>query len=570
MVWATALCPLRLAQAAEPGSPLWGPNLMPNPSLEEVDDQGRPTGWVLAQHGAKVGTLGVSEEGCAGERCLLLDYRPEEGKPAETLNNHAFGPLVPAEEGWYLVAFWIRADYPAEFKPEGSALVYIRHRGGTNYQQDVGPAVYFYYGSMAELGGRWRYAFALVHQGKEQTALQLQVPHSGPYRLRLDAVQIRRLLLPQVKQPLDVNEIRDSYYGGEQVRDPAASTGLAWRVTEGLFPAGSKIMGGTRYSELPGLYRAIWRFKQDAPGKQSLLVTLSGGGGQTLEDLLPGDFIENGKYQDFPVYFLYPFGNGSFYTWGWRGEGSYCFDYLRLERLRGLTYREAWDLLYEGVDPDKVLPRPAETAEPAAGGKPRAWLAYGLYTDTVRVERALQAAGLDTTVSYLTPKRELAPPVPDLAGYRLAVLSDIPARAVSPTEQYLLMRWVNNGGGLVVLGGLLGYGYGGTPGSFIGDLLPVENDQTFDLYRLDKPAPVLRPNGDKLGNALWLHRATPRNQVKILLTVSGKPFAVGWEYGAGKVLALLGPPLGEPERPYWEDPAWVSQLTNLIKWTGSL
>lgn len=543
---------------------------MPNPSLEEVDDQGRPAGWTLAHHGAKVGTLGVSGEACAGERCLLLDYRPQEGQPAEAINNHAFGPLVLTDEGWYLVAFWIRADYPEGFKPEGSALVYLRHRGGPNHQQDVGPAVYFYYGSMAELGGRWRYAFALVHQRKDQTALQLQVPHNGPYRLRVDAVQIRRLLVPPVAQPLDVNEIRDSYYGGQQVRDPEASTGLAWRVSQGLFPPGAKIMGGTRFSELPGLYRATYRFKQEVAGKQSLLLALSGGGGQTLEDILPADFAENGKYQDFPVYFLYPFGNGSFYTWSWRGEGTYCFDYLKLERLRGLTHREAWDLLYEGVDPDRVLLRPTAAAEPAGAGKPRAWLAYGLYTDTVRVEQALTAAGLDTSTSFLTPKRELAPAMPDLTGYRLAVLSDVPTRVISPTEQYLLMRWVHNGGGLVVLGGLLGYGYGGTPGSFVGDLLPVDNDQTFDLYRLDKPAPVLRPNGEKLGNALWLHRATPRNKAKVLLTAGGKPFAVGWEYGAGKVLALLGPPLGEPAQPYWEHPGWINQLTNLIKWTGGL
>ena len=306
------------------------------------------------------------------------------------------------------------------------------------------------------------------------------------------------------------------------------------------------------------------------PGKQSLLLTLSGGGGQTIEDILPGDFAESGKYQDFPTYFLYPFGNGSFYTWGWRGEGSYSFDTLKLERVRGLTYREAWDLLYEGVDPDKVLPKPAVAAAPPATDKPRAWLAYGLYTDVARLPEALAATGLETTTSFLDRDKRLAPPFPDLNGYRVAVLSDVPARVVDPTGQFLLMRWVNHGGGLVVTGGIMGYGYGGTPGSFIGDLLPVDNELSFDLFRLDAPAPVLRPNGDKLGNALWLHRATVRPSAKVLLTAGGKPFAVGWSYGQGRVVALLGPPLGEPAQPYWENPAWVGQLANLVKWAGGV
>ncbi len=562
----------RGAAAVAAPAPLWGPNLMPNPSLEEVDDQGRGAGWVLAHHGAKAGTLGVSDDACAGRRCLLMEYHAEEGQPVEQISNQAFGPLVPTEEGWYVVLFWMRADYPEGAQPEGPAMVYLRHRGGPDNQQDAGPPVYFYFGSMADIAGRWRYAFALVHQRPGQTALQMQVPQGGQYRLRVDAVQVRRLLVPEVKQPLNVNEIRDSYYGGASVRDPQASTGLAWKVTEGLFPAGSKIMGPERSSELPGLYRATYRFKQQVAGKQSLLLTLSGGGGQTLEDVMPGDFAANDKYQgtgyqDFPVYFLYPFGSGSFYSWAWRGEGTYFFDRLKLERLQGLTYREAWDLLYEGVDPDKVLPKPAVAADPPATAQPRAWLAYGLYTDTAKVEQALAGAGVETSVSHITPQRQLTPPFPDLAGYRLAVLADVPARLVDPTGQYLLMRWVNQGGGLVVLGGPLGYGYGGTPGSFIGNLLPVDNDQTFNLYRLDQPAPVLRPNGEKLGNALWLHRATPRDQAKVLLTAGGQPFAVGWQYGEGKVLALLGPPLGEPEQPSWESPAWVGELTNLMKWT---
>jgi hypothetical protein len=513
----------------------------------------------------------VSDEPGAGQRSLVLDYHHEAGKAVEALNDQACGPLVPTDEGWYIVAFWARADFPAGVKPSGEAMVYVRHRGGPNNGQDAGPPAYFYYGgSLSEIAGRWRYAFLLVHQRKEETALELQVPLSGEYRLRVGAMQVRRLLVPEVKQPLDVDEIRDSDYGGQLVRDPEASTGLAWQVTAGLFPPGSKIMGPVRTSELPGLYRATFRFKQENPGKQSLLLTLSGGGGQTIEDIEPADFTENGKYQDFTVYFLYPFGNGSFYTWGWRGEGTYSYDYLKLERLRTFTYREAWDLLYAGVDPDKVLPGPAVAAEPPASGQPRAWLAYGLYTDTAQVQPALAAAGLETSVSYLSPTHELTPPFPDLTGYRLAVLADVPARAVDPTGQYLLMRWVNNGGGLVVLGGPFGYGYGGTPGSFIGDLLPVENEQTFDLYRLDQPAPVLRPNGQKLGQALWLHRATPRSGAKVLLTAGGKPFAVEWPYGEGRVLALLGPPLGEPAQPYWENPAWVAELAQLMKVAAGL
>ena len=551
-------------------APLWGPNLMPNPTWEP-DAQGRPPGWTLSRYTAQAGTMSLAGEGCAGPRCLTLEYHHEEGKPVEGINDQAYGPLVPTEPGWYVVVFWVRADFPAGAQPAGDSMVYVRHRGGPDNGQDAGPAVYFYYANgLGEIAGRWRYAFLLVHQRLGQTALQVQVPLGGEYRLRVDAIQIRRLLEPPTPAAGGVDEIRDSYYGGELTPDPAASSGLAWQVTEGLFPAGAKIMGGGRSSELPGLYAATYRFKQDAPGKQTLLLSLTGGGGETLEDIQPADFTAPGKYQDFPVYFYYPFGSGSFYTWYWRGEGTYSFDTLKLQRLCPLTYRDAWDLLYAGVDPDKVLPPPPAPPAAPAPSQPRAWLAYGLYTDTARVPQALAAAGLATDTSFLTPQRQLAPPFPDLTGYRLAVLSDIPARLVDPAGQFLLMRWVNQGGGLVVLGGPLGYGLGGTPGSFLGDLLPVENDQTFDLYRLDQPAPVRRPHGETLGQALWLHRATPRPSAKVLLTAGGRPFAVGWQYGEGKVVALLGPPLGEPPQPYWENPAWTGQLANLMKWAAGL
>ena len=283
LVWMMSsmlLLSLGRAGLAAPAAPLWGLNLMPNPSLEEVDDQGRPQGWTLAHHGAnKGGTLGVSPEACAGQRCLMMDFPAEAGKTAEGLSNQAFGPLVPTEEGWYLVSCWVRADYPADVKPDGPAMFYLLHRGGPDNQQNVGPAAYCYYGSMADLAGQWRYAFVVVHQGPGQTAMQLQIPHQAAYRMLVDAIRVRRLLPPEVKQPLSVNEIRDSYYGGELVKDPDTSTGLAWKVTEGLFPSGSKIMGGGSLQRTAGPVPRHLPLQAERAGQAELAADAVGRGG---------------------------------------------------------------------------------------------------------------------------------------------------------------------------------------------------------------------------------------------------------------------------------------------------
>ena len=96
--------------------------------------------------------------------------------------------------------------------------------------------------------------------------------------------------------------------------------------------------------------------KQESPGKQGIYPFVSGDGGWTWYRIDPSDFKENGKYQDFKILFFYPFGQqGSFYSWSWQGEGVYYFDNLTLKLLRPISNRDAWDLLYDGVDPDKVM-----------------------------------------------------------------------------------------------------------------------------------------------------------------------------------------------------------------------
>ncbi|HEY3397931.1 MAG TPA: hypothetical protein VGM19_09775 [Armatimonadota bacterium] len=543
-------------------APLAGENLMPNGSAEEVNAQGQPTGWELANPAAA--TLTTALGGCAGERCLQVERKAD--APADA-NASLTSPVAPTEAGWYLLSFWFKYDFPPESKP--LPLVYVQRRAGADRTGWSGSPMYFYFANNPP-SGEWHYAFLVLRQRADQTGLQMRMDsqHMGR-QLSLDSVQVRRLNLPATFTLLSTNVIRTSYWGGEWVPDSDAMGGIAWRVTEGLFPPGSKMSGPVRTSELPGLYRATYRLKRQVPGGQPVGLNLSGGGGQTMETILPEDFAENGKYQEFTAYFLYPFGGGTGCNWDWGGKGTYDFDMLKLELIRRVSDHEAWNLLYQGVDADRVLPAPP-AAPVVAGAPPRAWLGFGLYTEESGLPKALTAAGFQTNTSAISGDGKLVPTFPGTVGLRLMVLADVPARMLSPVEKFQIMRWVSNGGGLVVSGGPYGFGYGGTPGSFVGDLLPVTEDWAFDLYRLPQPAPVLRPNGEKLGMALWLHRAKPRDKAKVLLTAGGQPFAVGWQYGQGKVLALLGPPLGEPPSPYWENPAWTNQLANLLKWTAGL
>jgi hypothetical protein len=548
--------------------PLFGPNLLPNAGFEEADAAGVPSGWKMGGNANKKFTLSTSPEACAGAKSLAITrVKTEEAPPASITS-----PLVMAEPGWYLVAFWYRYDSPQGTNP--SKLLFIERKAGLKGELSPTPPLYFYFNDGPNINGQWKYTFAVIRLREGESALQLRLDaNSVPDRLLLDAMQIRKLQPPSpfagAPRP---NRISDGF-GLDRVKDADTATGLAWKVSEGTNVRGTKIMGQGRNSESPGLYVVNYRFKQHAPGTNAALgISLNGGGGKTLETLSASDFTTPDTYQDFPVYYYYPFGGGSFYTWDWRGKGSYSFDYLELKRLCPVSDQEAWDLLYAGVDLDKVLPPPAPGSTDQATAP--VWIGRGLFTELTGIDVALREAGLSSSESFQI-ERNLQPEAAFPPGLKLVVLSDIPATALKPAQQYALKRFVEQGGGLIVFGGFYGYGHGGMAGSLLESILPVKVESVFDRKRISEVGePVKRvwfgrfTGFNSLGDCSWLHEVSLKSGATVEMNAGGKPMVVTGSYGKGRVVAVLGTVLGTPKTPFWKSSAWQQELNRLTRWAA--
>jgi Mg-chelatase subunit ChlD len=102
-------------------------------------------------------------------------------------------------------------------------------------------------------------------------------------------------------------------------------------------------------------------------------------------------------------------------------------------------------------------------------GRPRV-LHLGDADESAALPRALRSDHLQ--VDAVAP--EAAPATAEgLRPYDLVVLSDVPARRVGGAQQQAISRYVQDGGGFIMVGGERAFGVGGWGGTTIEELLPV-------------------------------------------------------------------------------------------------
>lgn len=114
------------------------------------------------------------------------------------------------------------------------------------------------------------------------------------------------------------------------------------------------------------------------------------------------------------------------------------------------------------------------------GNPPKIRMIAGEDHDAKSLARALRAERMDVEI---VPVNDLGPQHNDLSEVDLVVLANAPALPVpggnSMTPEFIhsLTRWVDGGGGLVVLGGPQAYDMGGYKNSELARILPVKFDQ---------------------------------------------------------------------------------------------
>jgi len=166
----------------------------------------------------------------------------------------------------------------------------------------------------------------------------------------------------------------------------------------------------------------------------------------------------------------------------------------------------------------------------------------------------------------------------EIMGLDVVVLNNVPAGALSPNDQALLVDYVRHGGGLLVLGGWYAFGGGGYADSAIAEALPVASGKPFDITRYKQGLPIQPGAGDLFSDAfraekpvvLWLQQV-PRvkNQAEVTMKAGEKPFVVQWRFGKGRVACVLGTPMGiSPAngKPFFQCDQWPAILGDLLGW----
>jgi hypothetical protein len=242
-----------------------------------------------------------------------------------------------------------------------------------------------------------------------------------------------------------------------------------------------------------------------------------------------------------------------------------------------------------------LVARPARAEDPRADAwqwapspVPRALVVEGLWSDYFRWEPAMHEAGLLYQQAYVSrspyfqPYTRLyhAPGREELQRYSVIVIANLDAPALTPERLKVFREFVEQGGGMLVLGGEWAYSrgaYGGTP---LEEMLPV----TFpDEHRI-QPAPAGLPlsaapqatwkppfDFTKKPSAFFVQSLVAKPGSTVQLLAGDKPALVSGVFGKGRVVACALTATGEPPPgalPFWDWPDWPKLLGEAIDWAA--
>jgi hypothetical protein len=547
-----------------PAATPFGPNLMPNPGFEEATDPSlAPTGWTLVLDKPGAARLTTATHGAAAGKCSLS---LEIGPPA-TRGQQLWlvSPTVTCPPGWYLASFWYRHEFTGQEQPHRRFDVERLRDTASGSRDDV---VYQYYQERPAINAQWDHTFMLfrVRPGQEGVRFQFAYWNQNETRLQLDSFSLRKLDDATLSHaPLERTSILKGGLAADPIADPTASDGRAWRCEAGKHVAGNKVIWSAQGVLSPGLYRLRFRLRQEQPSQTGpVFLTAGGDNGAALDYVRAADFQGTTDYEDSDLFCFYPFGGGHCINWSFPGSGAYRFDHIRAEKVADLTMLESWGLLAAGIQPVAIQPTGIRPA-----GKPTVLLA-GLTEYVMGLEPTLKTCGLDAERCDLQTipggiTLGFTPALPALDGVRVLVMADVPARAFTPLEQLRVRQFVENGGKLIVFGGLYGYGHGGMKGSFLEEVLPVSVQRTFDRERVTgefTEAESWFPA--KLGDCAWLHAVTVKPRAQVCWRVGRRPAVVAGAFGNGWVIAITATMLGDPAQPFWESPVWRRELGGML------
>ncbi|MCG2658853.1 MAG: glutamine amidotransferase, partial [Kiritimatiellae bacterium] len=210
----------------------------------------------------------------------------------------------------------------------------------------------------------------------------------------------------------------------------------------------------------------------------------------------------------------------------------------------------------------------------------------GIGYSIMKVKEAAKLAGIEevkagsfqntfagSNLSYVPTSYE------EMLAYDFVVLNNVTAESMTDFGLELLKDYVKAGGGLLVIGGWFAFDPGGYAGTQLEEILPVKLfGSPFSWERLVPPVPLtITAEARCLAGARWAgtplcywrQKLSPREGSWVEIMAGDKPFLVCGAYGKGRVAAITTHAYGNPssgETPFWEDGAWVDNLSKLVKW----
>ncbi|MBI2190570.1 MAG: hypothetical protein HYU36_01130 [Planctomycetes bacterium] len=227
-------------------------------------------------------------------------------------------------------------------------------------------------------------------------------------------------------------------------------------------------------------------------------------------------------------------------------------------------------------------------------------LARGVFNWLLRLDEALgRAGGAQVSSGFIKsyswgdfPGKLTDTPwtYEDLHATDVVVLNNAGPAHLDGPSAYRLRDFVEQGGGLLVLGGYWTLSKGGFRESWLEDVLPVDlyaGDPTEEIRREGMPHPegqglVLKP-GPRAPPAVarlpwgatpslrYRHQVRPKEKAEVWALAGEHPVLLAGQFGRGRVLVWAGAVhgvFGPDETPFWEWHGWPALLAEGLSWLG--
>jgi len=212
-------------------------------------------------------------------------------------------------------------------------------------------------------------------------------------------------------------------------------------------------------------------------------------------------------------------------------------------------------------------------------------LANGVYHHMYRVPEAIGwAGGATVRICNVRAVGGQKPTIKDFPStldqfldYDVIVLNNAPLW-ISPQQVYLIRKFVELGGGLLVIGGEWSLNRGGVQGSYLEDVLPVTLGAPTEMKQLPGGVPLVpTEEGRQFGALDWgaqphvfsFNAIAPKPGARVLVKGGDLPALITGTYGSGRVAVFAVSTHGEvPEGKlaFWDWEGLVPLLAGTIDW----